>query len=155
MCLLVYDSDIDRQSEQVSDHEDIIPRPRRFIHRTILSESDEHEDEWSPIDNSPILEKFLGRSGINVDTVPESITDALDFFIGDDLFTYFGEESNRYHQQKINNFKIPKKSVKWKDITISEMKKFLRLIIFMEQVRKDKRDQYWTADLCRETPFYR
>ncbi|XP_053960478.1 piggyBac transposable element-derived protein 4-like [Anastrepha ludens] len=152
------DGDIHSDSEDVSDDTDIIPGSRRFTRRTILSDSesssDEHEEEWSSIDNPPVLEEFLGYSGINVDTVPKSITDATNLFIGDDLFTYFVEESNRYYYQNINKFTIPKKSVKWKDITISEMKKFLGLIIFMGQVRKDRRDEYWTTYPCTETPFF-
>lgn len=68
--------------------------------------------------------------------------DAAKLFI-DDFFTYLVTESNRYYYQNIDQFKISRKSIKWKDITISEMKKFLGLIIFMGQVRKDTRDDYW------------
>lgn len=35
-----------------------------------------------------------------------------------------------------------------------EMKTFLGLIIFMGQVRKDARDDYWSNDPCTSTPFF-
>lgn len=84
----------------MSDDEYIIPRLRIFIHKTIPfefeSSSEEHEEERSSTDNSPILKKFLGHPVINVDNVPESITNVLNLFIEDNLLTYFVEESNRY-----------------------------------------------------------
>jgi hypothetical protein len=57
--------------------------------------------------------------------------------IGDDLIELFAEQSNLYHRQNVDKWKISAKSVKWTGITKSEMKKFLGLILLMGQVRKD------------------
>jgi len=86
--------------------------------------------------------------------VPESTVHAVKLFMDDDFFAYLITESNRYYYQNINQFKISAKSIKWRDITIPEMKKFLGLIIFMGQVRKDARDDYWSTDVCTSTPFF-
>lgn len=48
---------------------------------------------------------------------------------------------------------LTKKSLKWKDITVKEMK-FLGLVILMGQVRKDRRDDYWSTESWMETPFF-
>lgn len=44
--------------------------------------------------------------------------------------------------------------MKWGDIEIPVMGTFLRLIIFMGQVREDARDDYWSTDICTSTPFF-
>lgn len=54
----------------------------------------------------------------------------------------------------MTQFKISPKTIKWRDITIPKMKKFLGLIIFMGQVRKDARDDYWSTDVFTSTPFF-
>jgi hypothetical protein len=58
--------------------------------------------------------------------------------IGDDLIELFAEQSNLYHRQNVDKWKMSPISWKWTDITKSEMKKFLGLILLMGQVRKDK-----------------
>ncbi|XP_035731243.1 uncharacterized protein LOC118445669 [Vespa mandarinia] len=154
-----YDSDSESQDIEESNDDDIIPRSRVFIRRRISSSSettsDEEADEWSSIDNPPDLEEFLGHPGItNMAKLPESTVDAVKLFIGDDFFAYLVAESNRYYYQNMNQFKISPKSMKWRDITIPEMKTFLGLIIFMGQVRKDVRDDYRSTDVCRSTLFF-
>jgi len=154
-----YDSDSESPDIEESDDDDIIPRSRVVIRRRISSTSettsDEEADEWSSVDNPPDLEEFLGHPGIsNMANVPESTVHAVKLFMEDDFFAYLVTESNRYYYQNINQFKISAKSIKWRDITILEMKKFLGLIIFMGQVRKDARDDYWSTDVCTSTPFF-
>ena len=154
-----YDSDSESHDTEESDDDDIIPRPRMFIRRRISSSSetisDEDADEWVSIDNPPDLEGFLGHPGItDMANVPESTDDAVKLFLGDDFFAYLVAESNRYYYKNMNQFKISPKNMKWRDITIPEMKKFLGLIIFMGQVRKDSRDDYWSTDPCTSTPFF-
>jgi len=154
-----HDSDSESPDIEESDDDDIIPRSRVVIRRRISSTSettsDEEADEWSSVDNPPDLEEFLGHPGIsNMANVPESTVHAVKLFMDDDFFAYLVTESNRYYYQNINQFKISAKSIKWRDITIPEMKKFLGLIIFMGQVRKDARDDYWSTDVCTSTPFF-
>ncbi|XP_015190455.1 PREDICTED: piggyBac transposable element-derived protein 4-like [Polistes dominula] len=154
-----YDSDSESLDTAESDNDEIIPRSQVFIQKRISNSSetisDEVTDEWSSIDNPPVLEEFLGHPGItDMANVPESIADAVKLFIGDDFFAYLVTESNRYYYQNMDQFKISRKRMKWRDITIPEMKKFLGLIILMGQVRKDARDDYWSTDPCTSTPFF-
>lgn len=66
----------------------------------------------------------------------DNIIDIVNLFIGDDFFTYTVEKSNRYYDQNRKNIKS-NKTLKWKSITLSEMKKFCGLIILIGQVHKD------------------
>lgn len=130
-----------------------------FIQRRISSSSettsDKEADEWSSIDNPSDLEEFLGYPGIsNIANIPESTADAVKLFIDDDFFAYLVAETNRYYYQNMNQFKISPKSLKWKDIIIPEMKTLLGLIIFIGQVCKNVRDDYWSTDPCTSTPFF-
>ena len=66
----------------------------------------------------------------------ENVLEIIELFLGNDLFELLVIETNRYRSQVINKYKECK-SVKWIDITVREMKKFLGLIILMGQTRKD------------------
>jgi hypothetical protein len=72
--------------------------------------------------------------------------------IGDDLIELSAEESNLYHRQNVDQWKISPKSLKWTDITKSEIKKFLGLILLMGQVRKDNLKDYCSTDPTIATP---
>jgi len=56
--------------------------------------------------------------------------------IGDDLIQLLTEQSNLYHSQNAEKWKVLPKRLKWSNITPEEMRKFLGLIILMGQVRK-------------------
>ena len=111
--------------------------------------------EWSEVDRTPVLEDFLGHPGVKVmPNNPESVSDCVELFIGDDLFQMMVEETNRYHAQNIHKFKQSKKSLKWRDVNIIELKKMLGLILIMGHVRKDDRYEYWSTDALVETPIF-
>ena len=67
----------------------------------------------------------------------ESVMDIMNLFIGSDLIEHFVRESNRYHYQILEKYRITLKMKKWKDVAVTEMKKFLGLVILMGQVKKD------------------
>lgn len=153
-------SDVDiaeADSECESDEEFFHPRRRRDL--PILSsdseQSDNEEEEWLENDTPPVIEQFLGQSGVVVmPNNPQSVNEVVQLFIGNDLFDYMVEETNRYHQQNMDKFKDRAKGVKWKDVTMIELKKMLGLLLLMGKVRKDSRDEYWSTEKTIETPIF-
>ncbi|CAK9798673.1 PiggyBac transposable element-derived protein 4 [Anthophora plagiata] len=47
-----------------------------------------------------------------------------------------------------------KKIFKWNDLTLAEMKKFLGIIIMMDQVKKNPREDYWSSEFYTKTPSF-
>ena len=85
-----------------------------------ISEQSDKEtvDGWCTRDKTPNLEPFLGNQIVNVAIGdPSDVTQAVSAVIGDDLLHLFAEQSNFYHKQNVE------KSLKWTDITSTEMKK--------------------------------
>ncbi|XP_035220096.1 uncharacterized protein LOC118193166, partial [Stegodyphus dumicola] len=95
---------------------------------------EDNNDTWSTNDNSIILEPFEGSSGVKiVPSSSESVMDIVNLFIVSDLIEHFVRQSNRYHYQIVGKYRITSKTKKWKDVTVTEMNKFLGLIILMGQ----------------------
>ena len=59
---------------------------------------------------------------------------------GDDLIQLLTEQSNLYHSQNAEKWKVLPKRLKWSHITPEEMRKFLGLIILMGEVRKENKE---------------
>jgi len=56
------------------------------------------------------------------------------------------EQSNLYHRQNEQKWKMLPKTLKWSNIMPKEMRKFMGLIILMGQVRKESVRDYWSTD---------
>ncbi|XP_025160017.1 piggyBac transposable element-derived protein 5-like [Harpegnathos saltator] len=160
---------------QISDYEssenDSIVRPIRQNNRRILlseteddavsstSDTDEDsvvndDDDWSQNDIELQLEAYGRTSSVN--TLPqdqENVWEIVQLFLGNDLFELFVTETNRYHSQVVNRYK-EYKTLRWVDVTVTEMKKFLGLIILMGQIRKDDIYDYWSTLSYIETPIF-
>jgi hypothetical protein len=65
---------------------------------------------------------------------PSDVTQVVSAVIGDDLLQLFAEQSNLYQKQNVEKWKSFLISLKWTDITSTEMKKFLGLILLIGQV---------------------
>ena len=63
-------------------------------------------------------------------------------------------QTNLYHQQNEKSYEEYGKALKWTDVTNSDMKKFLGLIILMGQIRKSHWKEYWLTDPLLETPVF-
>ena len=49
----------------------------------------------------------------------------MELFCDNELFSLFVEKSNLYRNQNAAKYKTSPKSLKWNDITVKEMKKFI------------------------------
>ena len=116
--VLTSDSDTNREEEENSESES--------------------SDVWCENDKKPSRGPFLGTSGVNiVIDHPVSVADVVITVIGDDLIQLLTEQSNLYHRQNEQKWKMLPKTLKWSNITPEEMRKFMGLIVLMGQIRKE------------------
>jgi hypothetical protein len=59
-------------------------------------------------------------------------------FLGNYFLEILAEQSNLYHAQRRDKYKNSLKSLAWKDVSITDVKKFLAITIFMGHVKKIK-----------------
>jgi hypothetical protein len=94
-------STTDRNDSEISEQSDI-----------------ETVDRWSKSDKTPNVEVFVGNPGVSVNVEdPTDIAQFVSTVIGDDLIQLFTRQSNLYHRQKVDKWKISPRSLKWTDIT--------------------------------------
>ena len=123
------------------------------------SEPDNSGDEISDVrcktDKKPSSKPFLGNTCLNIVTDnPESDVEVLNSVISDDFMPLLTEQSNLYHSQNAEKWKVSPKTPKWANITPEEMRKFLGLTILMGQVRKENIRDYWCTDPTISTPIF-
>jgi len=82
------------------------------------------------------------------------VAEVVSSIIDDDLILLLTEQSNPYHSQNAEKWKVLSKTLKWSCITPEEMRKFLGLIILMGQVRKESVRDYWSTDPTISTPIF-
>ena len=115
---------------------------------------DKTRDVWCKTDKKPSNEPFLGTTGLNiVIDNPESV-EVMSSVIGDDLILLLTEQSNLYHSQNDEKWKVSPKTLKWSNITPEEMRKLWGLIILMGQVRKENIKDNWSTDPTIFTPIF-
>lgn len=135
-----------------------VRRKRRVL--PLPSSSDESDEEmhlyWTELDKTTNNnETFRGTPGPTVFPTNTSMVDEfVDMFIGNDLFEFIATETNRYHAQNCGKYKEQKKSAKWFDVTVAELKKWFGLIIIMGLVKKPRMEDYWSTNPLIETPIF-
>ena len=82
------------------------------------------------------------------------VVEVVTSFAGDDLILLLTKQSNLYHSQNAEKWKISPKTLKWSSITPEEMRKFLELIILMGQVGKENIRECWSTDPTISTPIF-
>ena len=96
--------------------------------------NDVTSDVWCKTDKQPSNDSFLGTTGLNiVIDNPESVAEVVSSVIADNIILLLTEQSNLYHSQNAEKWKVSPKTLKWSDITPEEVRKFLGLIILMGQ----------------------
>jgi len=76
-------------------------------------------------DKKPSNEPFLGTTGLNIVTDnPESVAEVMSSIVGNDLILLLTEQSNLYHSENAEKWKVSPKTLKWSNITPEEMRKF-------------------------------
>ena len=73
---------------------------------------------------------------------------------GEDLIQLLTEQSNLYHSQNAQKWKVSPKTLKWSNITPEEMRKLFGLIILMGQVKKANKRNYWFTDSTISTLIF-
>ena len=119
------------------------------------SSNDKTSDMWCKTDKKPGNQPFLRTIGLNmVNDNRESVVEVMNSITGDNLTQLLTEQSNLYHSQNAEKWKVSPKTLKWSNITPEEMRKFLGLIILMGQVRKENIRDYWSTDPTISTPIF-
>jgi hypothetical protein len=78
-----------------------------------------------------------------------SVVEVMSSIIGDSLVQLLTEQSNLYHSNNAEKWKIL-----LNNITTKETGKFLGLTILMEQVRKEYKRDCWSTDPTISTPIF-
>ncbi|XP_011154264.1 uncharacterized protein LOC105192087 [Harpegnathos saltator] len=103
----------DESEAESSEDSEIFPRKIRRTLRlpTDSDESDEEDSaQWSDFNLPRTNNKFEGSPGPNIfpkDT--QSLEDIVELYIGNDLFEYISNETNKYYSQNFNRRKLDKK----------------------------------------------
>ena len=81
---------------------------------------------WCKTDKKPSNEPFLGTTSLNiVIDNPESFVEVMNSVTGDDFILLLTEQSNLYHSQNAEKWKVSPKTLKRSIIIPEEMGKFL------------------------------
>ncbi|MGL5708395.1 MAG: transposase, partial [Aeromonas sp.] len=120
------------------------------------SDETDEEMDWSDTDTPRNIQSFCGAPGVK--TFPQDSQNKEEsvaaMFIGDDFFEEVVKETNRYYDQNKSKYKEPKKSSKWRNVTVIELKKIFGLTILMGYLRKNKLKDYWSTDPFIATPIF-
>lgn len=150
------DFDIDNT---VSDNEDLTAEDLDSEEENNQSGGNEWR-KWVATDVSFKEFNFSDNSGFK--PPPEfdrySVLDYFSLFFTDDLLEQIVKETNRYANDKINQSRpLPKKSMwwSWTDVTLSEFKAFLGVILNMGMSPKSDIDDFFTNDWLEYQPFFK
>jgi hypothetical protein len=127
----ILDSDSDTSTEEEESSE-------------LEGSDDKTSDMWCKTDKKSSSEPFFGNIGLNIvidnaESVVEVVSyvvEVVSSVIGDIHIQLLSEQSNLYHSQNPEKWKVLPKTLKWSSITHEEMMKFLGIIILMGQVRR-------------------
>ncbi|KAL6421456.1 hypothetical protein ACFW04_013911 [Cataglyphis niger] len=147
------DSDTQVHDYEFNEDDSIIVPIHQGNRRILLSDSEDDivscdyediivnsVDDWSENDMELELKAYDRTPSVNMILHDqENVLEIIQLFLGNDLFELLVTKTNRYRSQVLNKYK----SMKWVDVTIREMKKFL-----------DNTYDYWSTSSYIETPIF-
>lgn len=149
------------QSESESS-DDCKAHTRRIRRLLSLPSDPEESDEDCSLESSDVdlpntsNDEFEGSPSPNVFPKDiQNVENAVELFIGDDFFELICTETNRYYNQNASKRKPNKKTAKFEELTVVELKKWFGLCTLMGIVKKTKIDDYWLTNPLLETPIFR
>jgi hypothetical protein len=74
-------------------------------------------------------------------------------FLGNEFLEILVEQSNLCHARNADKYKTSQK-LAWKDVSITDMKKFLAIIILMGHVGKHITRDYWSTSKLLKAPIF-
>lgn len=151
-----YCSDLENDSLSEDSDESVIQPPRRQKRLIIESDSEsDSEEEWTENDITPTLEDYSKISGLTVAlSDPQSISEVTDLVFDNNFFELVASQTNLYHSQVEHFHKKAAKTLPWREVTTSDVKKFLGLLILMGQTKKSHWRDYWSTDPLVEAPIF-
>ncbi|PNF40775.1 hypothetical protein B7P43_G17113 [Cryptotermes secundus] len=110
---------------------------------------------WDKVDKTPTLGKFTGDPGVKqMPSDPTDVSEVASLFFGDSFFDLLCQETNRYCLQHREAYDRTNKVLKWVDVTSTEMKIFLAIIILMGLTKRENLKDYWSSDPFLEIAIF-
>jgi hypothetical protein len=82
---------------------------------------------WIKADKMSTLGEFTGNPGVRqIPADPTKVSDVAELSFGDSFFDMLCQETNRYYLQNHEKYDKSYKVLKWVDVTLPEIKSFLR-----------------------------
>lgn len=114
---------------------------------------------WNEVTSltSPPERQYSSVPGPNLpDDGIEDPEDFFSLFFSEDVFDLIVHETNTYAHIVIENRTLTLRSRlrSWKDVTISEMKAFIAIILNMGIIKTSVLQDYWSTDITAHIPFF-
>lgn len=122
------------------------------------STSSTGDNLWTEIPQNPELFVFQENVGFKLDTTNLTVQTLVDLFFSEEFLALLVEQTNLYAKQEIANLKKIKKSNRasqWIDVTVSEMKVFIALLLQMGPCTFPSIEHYWSRNKLYNVMFWR
>ena len=145
---------------------------RSYGHTTSLIAEDAADScDWKLIGCDSDIQlpefNFLGVPGLKSDSEEcilsttddnEMIRKSFELFLTDellcDLVNYTNIRADQYLEENIDDLKPHSRFKKWKETDMSEMKRFIGILLLMGVIKKPSLNEYWSTDPLISTPFF-
>ncbi|KAL4125889.1 hypothetical protein QTP88_010126 [Uroleucon formosanum] len=149
------DTDDDDDFSLVNDEDDSIPNTDEVASITIQNNNQNLEPVWNDVDDAfqprVLFNQTNETVGINPDII-DCLSEGTPFdfyslFLDDEIIQLLVEETNRYAAELLKSVVSPHSHLKqWENVTRTEMKKFLGIIMWMGLCPKPSIASYWKTN---------